>query len=67
MCQSNAADITRFINTEMGWFSPDSHSLRTTVISDSRSSAAMNELTMRSASRSIAHARFSSEAGKVSK
>ena len=59
--------MTRFCSTATGWFSPDSHSLRTTVISDSRSSSAMNELIMRSASRSIAQARLSSEAGKVSK
>ena len=60
-------DSVRCISTRNGEFSPDSISFRTTVISDSRSSAAMNEFTMRSASRSSAHARFSSLAGKVSK
>ena len=44
-----------------------SNSLRTTVISLSRSFLAMNELTMRSASSSSAQPRFSSVAGKVSK
>jgi hypothetical protein len=53
--------------TEKGSFSPCSYSLRTTVISLSRSFFAMNELTMRSASISIAHARLSGEASKSSK
>ena len=59
--------MTRLRSTPIGWFSPLSHSFRTTVISDSRSSAEMKELTIRSASRSSAHSRFSSVAGKVSK
>ena len=41
-----------------GEFSPDSNSLRTTVISLSRSLFAMKEFTMRSASRSSAQSRF---------
>jgi hypothetical protein len=53
--------------TLTGWFSPPSYSLRTTVISLSRSFLAMNELTMRSDSRSSAQRRFSSVALKVSK
>jgi hypothetical protein len=44
-----------------------SNSLRTTVISLSRSFFAMNELTIRSDSRSSAHSRLSSMAEKVSK
>jgi hypothetical protein len=54
-------------NTAVGLFSPISNSLRTTVISLSRSFCAMNEFTMRSASRSSAQRRFSSVALKVSK
>jgi hypothetical protein len=60
-------ESTRSINTRLGEFSPDSNSFRTTVISLSRSFLAMKELTIRSASRPIAHAKFSSLAGKVSK
>ena len=50
-----------------GSFSPRSISLRTTVISLSRSLREMNELIMRSASISRAQFRFASEAVKVSK
>jgi len=60
-------EFMRLESTPKGLFSPDSHSLRTTVISDSRSSAAMNEFTIRSDSRSSAHSRLSDDAGKVSK
>jgi hypothetical protein len=49
-----------------GLFSPASISLRTTVISESRSFFAMKELTMRSGSRLSAQSRFASEAGKIS-
>jgi hypothetical protein len=53
--------------TPKGEFSPDSYSLRTTVISVSRSLLAMNECAMRSASSSIAQRRLSPEAWKSSK
>ncbi len=57
----------RFSSTEKGEFSPCSYSFLTTVISLSRSLRAMNECTMRSASRPMAHARLSSPALKSSK
>ena len=50
-----------------GLFSPRSNSLRTTVISVSRICLVNLTFTMRSASRSSAHFRFSSVARTVSK
>ena len=55
------------LNTPGGEFSLRSNSLRTTVISDSRSSFLMKLFTSRSASRSMANSRFSSVAARVSK
>src|ERR1044072_2688717 len=49
----------RLNSTPIGLFSPISYSLRTTVISLSRSCFAMKELTMRSASSDSAQRRFS--------
>ena len=51
----------------VGEFSPISNSLRTTVISVSRSSRRTKLLMRRSASSRMANSRFSSEAGSVSK
>ncbi len=56
----------RLSMTENGLFSPLSYSLRTTVISESRSLRAMKEWTMRSASMSSAHLRFSGLAWNTS-
>ena len=50
-----------------GWFSPISISLRTTVISLSRSSREMCELTMRSASIRSSHSRVSGLVAKLAK
>lgn len=58
--------MVRWKRTEEGEFSPFSNSLRTTVISLSRSFLAMKLLTMRSASKPSAQARLASEAGSVS-
>ncbi len=52
-------------STANGLFSPDSNSLRTTVISLSRSCFDTCELIMRSASSSSDQASASLEAGKV--
>ena len=57
----------RFIITEMGLFSPISYSLRTTVISVSRSFCAIKELTIASACQPIAHFMLSSVALKLTK
>ena len=57
----------RLRGTIMGLFSPDSISLRTTLISVSRSLLATKLLTMRSASIFSAQSRLSSLAAKVSK
>ena len=57
----------RWKSTPPGLFSPDSNSLRTTVISLSRSSRVTRALTMRSASRPSAQSRLSSVAANVSK
>jgi hypothetical protein len=57
----------RWNSTEPGLFSPISNSLRTTVISLSRSSLAMKEFSIRSASMPSAQSRFSSLAASVSK
>ena len=57
----------RWKRTPPALFSPSSNSLRTTVISLSRSALETREFTMRSASMAIAHSRFSGVAEKVSK
>ena len=54
----------RLRSTLVGRFSPISYSLRTTVISVSRSLRAMNELIMASACQPSAHFMLSSEAVK---
>ena len=53
--------------SDAGLFSPRSNSLRTTVISDARSSPLMKLLTSRSHSSAMPNSRFSSVAGMVSK
>ena len=53
--------------TEMGLFSPISYSLRTTVISVSRSFLAMKELVIASALQPSAHFMLSSLAVKLTK
>ena len=58
---------SRSSSTRCGLFSPLSNSLRTTVISVSRSFFATNEFTIRSASIASAQSRFSSDAVNVSK
>ena len=58
-------DCMRLSITRVGSFSPISYSLRTTVISLSRSFFAMKEFTIASADQSIAHLRLSSLAWKV--
>src|SRR3970282_2237964 len=57
----------RSLNTPPGLFSPISNSLRTTVISLSRSDLRTWELTIRSASMPSAQSRLSPVAGSVSK
>jgi hypothetical protein len=57
----------RCSSTLPGLFSPISNSLRTTVISLSRSALRMKAFTMRSASIASAHSRLSPAAGSVSK
>ena len=57
----------RWYRTLAGLFSPISNSLRTTVISESRSLLRTNECTIRSASMASAQSRFASEAPRVSK
>jgi len=57
----------RFISTPAGLLSPASISLRTTVISLSRSALATLELTMRSASSPSSQSSVSSLAGNEAK
>ena len=66
-CQSKSTLCMRFIMTETGLFSPISYSLRTTVISVSRSFCAMKEFTMASACQPSAHFMLSSDAVKETK
>ncbi|CFN62832.1 Uncharacterised protein [Bordetella pertussis] len=55
------------MSTRNGLFSPLSISLRTTVISESRSSLAISELTMASACQPRYHLRVSGLAAKLAK
>jgi len=67
LCHGKASCCTRWKRIAPGLFSPISNSLRTTVISASRSARETREFTMRSASIASAQSRFSSVAEKVSK